>query len=421
MKTQANASKSMLKRRKLGSACALALALSAALAGCGSAASGSKSSETLKVYDLGGWNGPAAGVYAPWKSVASAAADEINASGGVKGHHVEVIFCDTTGTAAGNAECGRKAASDSGTIGIINFTTEATAYLTYAERAKIPVAGPLVNQEELNSPQMFGLTAQNVGIATSLPALGKLNGCKRMSYVIAGQGAKNATDRKKYFDNATKSLGLESASFSTESVPDMSPVIARALESNPDCIAVDGLGPDWPAMVNAIDQSGKPVTIFAHCAQIPADIAKSLSPSVLTKVKVVSEGLPPTAKGQGNIDAFNAAVEKYSSVKGDAAKDGNSVLQYSLVHMFAKAAELAKDPMSPASVTAALKGFHDYVSGTVPPISFDEPADNPVGPHLFQKYMFQVKFQAGQALPVLVSPKSFNIFTGAEGPTVSGS
>lgn len=107
---------------------------------------------------------------------ARAAAGAINADGGVKGHRIEIVDCDTHGTAAGAQDCARRAVSEkvSAVVGAVGPGAE--AYLPILTEAGIPTVANLADSRiEATDPLSFPLHATAldlVGLAATLQAEG---------------------------------------------------------------------------------------------------------------------------------------------------------------------------------------------------------------------------------------------------------
>lgn len=357
-------------------------------------------------------SGPAAPVYQPWRNAAAATAKQINARGGIKGHQLQIQFCDMLGTAIGSLTCGRQAVTHRASA-MINYGSVSN-YLSYAEKFKIPTFTSMVNDQELASPATFEITAGSPGVRAGMAAYGKVDGCKKMVFIVISSSVAAQNAQAAIFTNAANALGLANGTVTSVPQPDLSPVVANALRQGPDCLAANAIGSDMVALLRAIQTSGADVQVFAPDALFSPALAPSLG-SYAQKVKLVANTPPGSATQIAGVRAWVNTINKYSAEP--KAFDSNSAQIWAIVNAIAAAAKKANDPTSAKQTLAALNKFHNYHPGVALPISFDLPPLSVIGARQFQSFSFKAKYDAS-GTEVLVSQQSFNINTGKPGPTL---
>ena len=238
-------------RRKIGAVAilaALALGASACGSSSGSGGSGSASGDVtiMGILDLSGTNG----AYTQFENAMTASVAGANARHEVGSHTLKIIFCDSAANANASAACGQKAVTDH-VSGVVTLASSAT-YEPYLSHAGIPTVDILLNPIMYTSKISFSIFGGGVANSSGFASGAKALGCQKVVLVDAlGEPANVTAQSAAAFATTAKGAGVQvgPAVSAPAGTPDMSPFIAKALSSNPDCLvlqgyAADGIGAD---------------------------------------------------------------------------------------------------------------------------------------------------------------------------------
>jgi branched-chain amino acid transport system substrate-binding protein len=192
-------------RRTTGLTIALAAACAAGLTACGSGSSGpsatgapsssdtsaSASGSAYKLMVFGEFSvGPGAQLPVAYPEIATgaeAAAAVINKAGGVNGHNIDIIVCDTKGSPNGATACASQAAQDK-VVAVVGSLDLTGTYMSVLQQAGIPAIGPYAIAQTLINPYsypLYGGSATNLAGSVSLLAE---QGVKSVS-IVANESA----------------------------------------------------------------------------------------------------------------------------------------------------------------------------------------------------------------------------------------
>jgi len=151
--------------RYLATVVSIAAVISLTAAACGSnsgsSGSGSGSSSPVKIMDITTLTSPgqSLNVYPESPAAANAAANAINAHGGIDGHPIQVIVCDDQANPDQAAVCGRDAVSDH-VIAVTSQSLLSASYINELVAANIPLVGnAVVGAADFTSPYSFPIGA----------------------------------------------------------------------------------------------------------------------------------------------------------------------------------------------------------------------------------------------------------------------
>jgi ABC-type branched-subunit amino acid transport system substrate-binding protein len=142
-------------------AIAAVLSLMAAACGSNSGSSGSGSGAPIKIMDITTLTSPgqSLNVYPESPAAANAAANAINAHGGIDGHPIQIIVCDDQANPDQAAVCGRDAVSDR-VVAATSQSLLSASYIKELVAANIPLVGnAVVGSADFTSPYSFPIGA----------------------------------------------------------------------------------------------------------------------------------------------------------------------------------------------------------------------------------------------------------------------
>ena len=238
-----------MRKRYLAGLATLALLLTA----CGgSGGAGGSTDGPIKIMTIGAFESPVYSV--PWlKTAVTAAVKKLNDEGGVDGRKVELLTCNDKFDPNEATACAQRAVSEKVVAIVGPLSPNIGPIAKVMEQAKIPIIGPggADGQNEATSPVSYPINATPVGMGVAAGRLAVERGGPNV-VVISG-------------DNETARAGGEWAKMGVESAggkatmlyapigsPDYSTVAAKALDSDPDAVSLQGSGADAGRIAAAI-------------------------------------------------------------------------------------------------------------------------------------------------------------------------
>jgi ABC-type branched-subunit amino acid transport system substrate-binding protein len=148
----------------------IAAMISLAAAACGSNSgsgdTGSGSASPIKIMDITTLTSPgqSLNVLPESPAAANAAANAINAKGGIDGHPIQIIVCNDQANPDQAAVCGRDAVSDR-VVAVTSQSVLSASYINELKAANIPLVGNLVvGAADFTSPLSFPIGASSLSI-----------------------------------------------------------------------------------------------------------------------------------------------------------------------------------------------------------------------------------------------------------------
>ena len=196
---------------------------------------------------------------------AKAAADAINAAGGVDGSPIVLENCDLKNDPNAATACGNQAVSD-GVVAVVSpVSANGAQYYPALEKAQIPVVGDVpASAADFTSPASFplygGIVSASGGLANELATLA---GAKAVSLARIDLAAASAIGI--FANQALAPLGLKVVNDISIPVgaPDMSTYVASVLQNGTDGVLVGLAGQDATNFIIALRQSNPNIPISA--------------------------------------------------------------------------------------------------------------------------------------------------------------
>lgn len=402
-------------RRKVGALAILAaLALGASAcgsssgSGSGNSGAGSKVVTIMGILDLSGTNG----AYTQFENAMTASVKGANARHEAGGHTLKIIFCDSAANANASAACGQKAVSDH-VAGVVTLAGNAT-YEPYLSQAGIPTVDILLNPIMYKSPISFSIFGGGVANSSGFASGAKALGCQKVVLVAAlGEPANVVAQAASAFATTAKGAGVQvgPAVTAPAGTPDMSPFIAKALNSNPDCLVLQGYGADGIALIKATLTSGKNVKILTGASYYTTQGLNSLG-SQVAKVDFVTVGLPSTSTNP-TVQEWDSDINKYSP--NPKSYEGGSAALWADVQLLGYVAGHVQGTADASSMLKYMNGMKSYNPGLLPAVNFTKAPANPAGPRVFAPYALLVQYHNGN-FSTIGDGSFYNVFTGAKVP-----
>jgi ABC-type branched-subunit amino acid transport system substrate-binding protein len=398
-------------RKKVGALVVLAgiaLAASACSSGSGSSAASSNDVTIMGILDLSGTNG----AYTQFENAMTASVAGANVRHAVGSHTLKIVFCDAAANANASAACGQKAVSDH-VAGVITLASNAT-YEPYLSQSGIPTVDILANPIMYKSKISFSIFGGNVANSSGFASGAKALGCTKVVLVNAlGEPANVTAQAATAFASTAHNTGVQvgTAVSAPAGTPDMSPFIAKALTSNPDCLVLQGYGADGIALIKATLATGKDVKILTGSSYYTPQSLDSLGTEV-SKVDFVTVGLPSTSTNP-TVQQWVSDIKKYSP--NPKSYDGGSAAMWADVQLLAYAAGHVQGTVDASSMLSYLSSLKAYNPGMLPEVNFTAAPANPAGPRVFAPYALLVQYRDG-AFYATGDSSFYNVFTGAAVP-----
>ena len=356
----------------------LAAAGSMVASACGSSASANSGGSTstsgatkspiniMGSASLSGSNSPFPSTKGGWL----AAVAEINASGGINGHPLNLQVCDTQGDPNISQSCAEKAVSNGDVAVLATSNTLSTAQIPTLQKAGIAYLGADVSDSlDATSSVSFPLASGAYTLNYADGEVAKLIGCKKASGVVIQ--APNITGvLESSLKSSTEAAGLTYTGTVLAPVTqtNFTSIVAAVQAQGADCIlpAIDQ--PQNTALLTAWKQSGYNMKIVdPGIILAPLDTIASVASGiyVFSPVRLATD--PAVA-------STVAAVKKWAP---GTAIDTRSIEGYATVQLLAQALKsITGGQYTAKTVLAALGTLNNASSGNVlPPITTTH--DNP--------------------------------------------
>lgn len=356
------------------------------LAGCGSSSDdngdggesgGDGSSSEIVIGSIGTYSGTFAAVTGGSPAAVKAWAEEVNANGGIDGHHVRVVVADDGGNATTAATAAMKMIQEDKVIAFVGnqMPSTAAAVVKVAEQSKVPIIGGDGTFPEVwnSSPYVFPISATLQEQNAAVVKLAKDAGVTKLGYWWCTEVCKDtvsnveaAADVIGGVEIAPQGVSLTQTNFS-----------ANCIKAKND--GVDGLSllAPAPAYASTIEQCAaqgfEPLKIGVSGTynELALDSA-----SELEGLRVYSTVFPWNDTSTPARQEFHDAWEKHApddTVLGLKAAEG-----WAAAETFAATADSWSDNPTAADVMKGLWAFDGYDNdGLTIPLTYqeNEPAD----------------------------------------------
>lgn len=321
---------------------------------------------------------------------AQAAADAVNAKGGVNGRKIEVLSCDTASDPNKATECARKALSEKVVAVVGSFDPiGVTGSLPVLESAGIPSIAPLaIFAAEFSNPVSFPVTGGAPAGQFGMVQVAADAQCKEVA--LLGDKAADQGQVERMVD-AVKAQGMEGFYVNLPlNTADVTPMIAQVNEKNPDCVAYAN-GAMGVRIFGGLRKAGSDAQFISATG--------SLLPPYLKALGKDAEGILATSE-TFNIDApelkpFQDDMKKYQP---DVSPIGFTLYGWYGVTAFAQVADKL-DEVNSSTVLAALNKTADLRLPGLNPVDFTKDRDSKIFPRMFNAEVRYNKVQDGRYVP----------------------
>jgi ABC-type branched-subunit amino acid transport system substrate-binding protein len=382
----------------------------ALLAGCsssgGSSASGSggatgsaSGGTPIKIMTIGEFSGSSVLNYPQLGTAIQAYFSDLNAKGGVNGHHIDLEVCTDKGNPNTAATCARQAVQDQVVAVIQGFSIEAANIIPILQDAHISyIASVLATPQDASSSYSFPVDG---GTITTSAAIGQglgAAGCKNGAYITFQ--APSADQIQKYVDLGMKSKGSNGLTTTYNvgtGLPDYTATVASAIAKHSDCLMIDVPAADAAKIVNSVAESSDPnLTIGAFTPSFPASVLNGLPARETSHIILGTTQLLPGSTDPAVV-SMTAAIDKY--------QPGTAILPYTPAVWAASEILTAglkgvTGGYTAASVYAAMGKLRDVNTGLMGPYTTADGAKSIAGfTRLFNLFAMTAKVDNGKTVP----------------------
>jgi branched-chain amino acid transport system substrate-binding protein len=309
-----------------------------------------------------------------------------NASGGIHGHHIDLIVCDAQGNQNAGAACGQQAVSDHA-VAVIDDSGEEDTMFPYLQAAHIPTFDNGGLPLTWTSPVSFVLNADFLAVTAGAVALMAKAGCT--SFVTLGNEFNSVTNGAidTQSADAAKQFGIQDKGsvYAPLTAPDMSPYVTQALNKAPDCIATQAFGAPEISLLTALASATSIRKITLAGAYVASSASQAHAVNTLMD-RLGSRVLLITGDEGTSAASWNPAVRQF--VKDHNTYDPSGIisgvneLEWSDLQLVIHAADAIYPNVTADKLLTYLNQLQNYWPGLSPAVSFNKPGNNPYGPRI---------------------------------------
>lgn len=360
---------------------AVALLAALAAAGCGGSGSSNGSSTAATTAKLAGpairigiispESDPTTGLTTPEpRAAAQARVDAIDAAGGIKGHPLQLIACNSKDDPNTAANCARQmvASRVAAVIGSVN-ATEAQIY-PILQRAGIAAIGvPAETPAASTSPVAFCFDPGVAGDFLSPALLLAQQGAKKVSMLVPG-GVPGTAPASAAFSLGVRVAGIQNGGIVTytSGQSQFDAEVAKATANGVDGVFAFAPAQTIGPMLQTIRRQKPTLPVVTLAVNLTPDVISSLGSSA-NDIYAVGLGQPATADTPG-MRLFDADMQRYAP---QAARLDFAINAWAGVWTFERLAQHLKT-IDAHSVLAAMRTLHDFdMGGIYPPVTTTHP------------------------------------------------
>jgi ABC-type branched-subunit amino acid transport system substrate-binding protein len=309
-----------------------------------------------------------------------------NARGGIHGHPIHLIICDSQGNQNAAAACGQQAASDHA-IAVVDDSGQEDTMFPYLQAAHIPTFDNGGLPLTWTSPVSFIINADFLAVTAGAVALMSQAGCT--SFATVGSEYNSVTNGAidKQSANAATQFGIKDKGsvYAPLTAPDMSPYVTEVLNKAPNCIVTQAFGPSEISLLTALARVTSIKKIVLNTAYVASSARQAQAVNTLM-TRLGSRALLVTGDEGTNAASWNPAVRQFvkdhNAYDPSGAISGVNELEWADLQLVIHAADAVYPNVTADSLLKYLNQLHNYWPGLSPAVSFNKPIANPYGPRI---------------------------------------
>jgi ABC-type branched-subunit amino acid transport system substrate-binding protein len=307
-------------------------------------------------------------------SAANAAADAINAAGGINGKKLVIDACDDKGNANGGAQCGRQMVADKVVAEVGDQTFFSANLNPPLVAAGISRIGPTaLGATEYTVANNYPLNGGAVVMFQGAVKDAAAHGYKSL-YVLY-QEAEGSGTIPSLIQPVVASTGMvwKGKTGVPLDATDMSPYVTAAMHSGADVVLTTFAPPTTEAIAKTAVQLGAKFKLATLAEALDADVIAAVGKDQpIIQSAMLASPFPPISatqiEGIAQYKKEMDAREKSGDIHASAATRSHVLSAWASVHAFAEIAKSITGPIDAASVTAAVKATKDLpVMDLMPP------------------------------------------------------
>jgi ABC-type branched-subunit amino acid transport system substrate-binding protein len=290
--------------------------------------------------------------YSQFYPQAEAAIDSANASGGINGHHIDVVLCDTKEQPSVAIACVKSAIKKGVVAAISSESILEPQVVGPLEAAHIPLIGDI-----LNSPQgsdykaAYCVNSGAAGDFEGAAVVGKKLGIKTMGFIAPG-GTPQTSSFDTAFTAALKEYGIN-VNISNPAVTETNWTAAAESAG----AGAQGIFLVSPGPAVAFAQQIKTALPKINLIVVSSVSTFGRFPDSLNGTNAIGWNEPPTATKVPGIQRYLASIKKYDP---KANKTDIGVLVWAGADLFARAARTISGPVTAKSLIAAMNKLKNF-------------------------------------------------------------
>jgi ABC-type branched-subunit amino acid transport system substrate-binding protein len=319
----------------------------------------------------------------------------INKAGGIHGHMLKLVSCDSAGNPNTSAACGRLMVTDKVAAVVGDESGGGATYIPVLQAANIPVLGDYaITSADLTCTICFPMISSVSVIAGEANLLASL-GYNKISIPVVGTPAAAGLSSLASLGLAPYNLTLLNTPSVPPNAPDMSSYVAAVMAGGTDAVMLGLVGSDGARFVQTARSLGYTnITYASDCSNMGVAISAGFASS-LQGVWGVCLFLPPTDTSSAAVKTFDANMKLYSpkTAKVDITENA-----YVATYLFRQVALTLKSVTGP-NVLAAMPSV-TFKNALLPTVSFAKVQSPIPGFQLFNNQVLLVKVENGKFVPV---------------------
>jgi ABC-type branched-subunit amino acid transport system substrate-binding protein len=344
----------------------------------------------------------------PYNDAFLSAIKAVNAAGGVHGHSIDLVTCDSASNLNTAASCGQQMVSDR-VVAVVMQSGE-DSMMPYLQNAGIPTMDDGGLPLYYRSPVSFITNDLSADVSGGYLALLAHAGCKSVSSILAlpGQTSQSVAIYTAAQTAAAKRFGVNWKGNITvpSTAPDLAPFMDEAASKGAQCIESLAVGPQAISALKALDplaQEGKfdKTIICTACLSIPgtASAETPLINALGKHILLLGASDPPNNTANPVVVRWVHDQSAYNSAKTPdlEAVSGTNWVNLQLV---VRAANAVYPNVTSSNILHYLNNLNSFWPGLYPTESFSHPISNPYGPRDFGAWVANYGWTPnGQNLP----------------------
>jgi ABC-type branched-subunit amino acid transport system substrate-binding protein len=332
------------------------------------------------------------GANKPYIDAFDSAVKAANAAGGIHGHSIDLVVCDSQANNNAAAACGQEMAQKK-VIGVMADDSGEDTWIPYLQNAGIPVFSGGGLPLEYTSPVAFITNDFSDLVSTGYVALLAQAGCKSVASVLALVGSTSTAIQ--YFTKAEQTaaqrfnVAWKGNVTVPSGAPDLAPYIDEAANKGAQCIEETAVGVQAISALKelaplAAENKFDKTVICTACLSIPGTAAAEtpLINALGNHIVLLGASEPPTDTSNPVVAKWVHDQTAYNSSKTPDL-EAVSATNWANLQLMIQAANATYPNVSAKNELNYLNQLTNWWPGVFPSESFNKPIPNPFGPRVF--------------------------------------